>query len=674
MIARYQTGTPLVTGAVVKELTIESGMIPFFKVEGNVLFVHLNPQDCVFGLGENLRGINKRGGRYVSNNADDPNHTEEKVSLYGSHNFLVIDGAEPTGLFIDYPGRISYDIGFTHLDEMTVTLDEMDADFYVITPEEGAESGLSSITKQFRRLIGRSYIPPRWAFGYGQCRWSYPTADSVREVVRRHRDNQLPLDMVYLDIDYMDHYKDFTVNEEAFPDMESFVQEMIGQGIHLVPIIDAGVKAEKGYATDEEGLAGDYFCKKEDGTVFEGAVWPGLAHFPDVLDPAARKWFGHSYKFLTDMGIDGFWNDMNEPALFYTKEGLAKMWERLEEFRGQTNLVVDKVWFMQWSVNCLANNAEDYRMFYHNMDGQRVRHDKVHNLYGYNMTKAAAEAFEELRPGQRTLLFSRSSYIGMHRYGGIWTGDNKTWWDHLLLNIKMMPSLNMCGFLYSGADLGGFGGDTTEDLLMRWLEFGLFTPLMRNHAAMGTRQKECYQFDRIEDFANILSIRYGLLPYLYSEYMKAVLRDEMYFRTLTMVYPQDTFASQVEDQLFVGESMMIAPVYEQNKNGRYVYLSEQMKMMRLRSMTDYDEAILPAGHHYVKAALNEVLIFIRPDHLIPVTEPKQTVEELDFDHVKLWGYVTEKEASYEYYNDDGKTLNYDNECWISRLTARSIER
>src|SRR5699024_9982413 len=199
-------------------------------------------------------------------------------------------------------------------------------------------------------------------------------------------------------------------------------------------------------------------------------------------------------------------------------------------------------------VQSLSNNTEDYKEFYHEFHGERVRDDRVHNLFGFNMTRAAGEAFERLVPEKRILMFSRSSYIGMHRYGGIWRGDSRSWWSHLLLSIKMMPSLNMCGFLYTGADLGGFGADTTEDLLLRWLAFGIFTPLMRNHSAMGTRRQEVYQFDRIEGFRHIIGLRYRLIPYLYSEYMKAAVRDEMMFRPLAFDYPEDRYALDVEDQ------------------------------------------------------------------------------------------------------------------------------
>lgn len=270
------------------------------------------------------------------------------------------------------------------------------------------------------------------------------------------------MDMLYLDIDYMDAYKDFTVNPEEFPDFSAFVSEMKAQNIHLVPIIDAGVKIEDGYEIYEEGKAGDYFCKKEDGTDFAVAVWPGLTHLPDVLNKDARAWFGSKYDFLISQGIDGFWNDMNEPAIFYSKEGMDDLKQFLRDYLD--GKVEGPHWTLGDHVGSLSNSKEDYRRFYHNVDGKKIRHDLVHNLYGYNMTRAAGEAFGKLAPGRRILMFSRSSYIGMHRYGGIWTGDNKSWWSHLLLNIKQMPSLNMCGFLYSGSDLGGFGCNTTRDL------------------------------------------------------------------------------------------------------------------------------------------------------------------------------------------------------------------
>jgi alpha-glucosidase len=317
---------------------------------------------------------------------------------------------------------------------------------------------------------------------------------------------------------------------------------------------------------------------------------------------------------------------------------------------------VDAVWALRDELIGLANNPKDYASFYHNIGGSRVVHNKVHNLYGFNMTRAAGEALEEILPDKRFLLFSRSSYIGMHRYGGIWTGDNKSWWSHLLLNTKMLPSLNMCGFLYVGADLGGFGADTTRELLLRWLALGVFTPLMRNHAALGTREQECYQFENPEDFAHVIGVRYRLLPYLYSEYMKAALEDDMLFKPLAFEYPGDDMAANVEDQLMLGNELMIAPVYTQNAKGRYVYLPEEMTLVKFLPDGSISQEIMPKGHHYINVPLNVVPMFIRKGKCIPVAEAAEKVEDIDTGSLKLLGY---KGSSYELYEDNGFTRNYD---------------
>ena len=570
MITKYTYGNPFQTDAVVQKLEVQNGDVPYFtvvKTEEQLQFEYtLENEEKVYGLGENVRGINKRGWIYKSCCADEPNHVEDRTSLYASHNFLVLDGGkEQFGVFFDYPGIITFDVGYTHLNELKITLSEPDADVYVMTGES-----ILDIVKQFRQLIGRSYIPPKWAFGYQQSRWGYMNEADIREVVKGHREKKIPLESIYMDIDYMERFKDFTVNQERFPDFPEFVKEMKAQHIHLVPIIDAGVKVEEGYDVYEEGIEKGYFCKKENGEYFVAGVWPGKVHFPDVLNKEAREWFGNKYQVLLDQGIEGFWNDMNEPSIFFAQDRMDETFDKIAELKDK-NLDLDT--FQQFTdlVGSLANNTDDFKKFYHNVDGKMMRHDKVHNLFGYNMTRAAGEAFERLSPEKRILMFSRSSYIGMHRYGGIWTGDNKSWWNHLLLNLRMMPSLNMVGILYTGADIGGFGADATEDLVMRWTQLAMFSPLMRNHSAMGTREQEVYRFDHVEEFRKIINIRYGLLAYIYSEYMKSALNSEMYFKPLSFVYTDDEFASQVEDQLLVGDSLMIAPVYNQNAKGRYVF-------------------------------------------------------------------------------------------------------
>ena len=646
MIQKYVFGSPFETEAIIKSISPTTGIPQYGEISqenGFQLSYKMSDAEIVYGLGEANRGINKRGFLYVSNCTDDPNHTESKTSLYGAHNFIILSGVTSFGLFFDYPGALRFDIGYTKQDTLAISCEDANLNLYVIEGDSPYD-----IVKQFRGIIGRSYIPPKFAFGFGQSRWGYTTEEDFTKVVKGYRDNHIPIDMLYMDIDYMKDYKDFTVNEENFPDFKGFVDKMKADNIHLIPIIDAGVKIEEGYDIYEEGKENGFFCKREDGSEFVAAVWPGWTHFPDVLNPDARAWFGGKYERLISQGIDGFWNDMNEPAIFCTPEGVDEVKEYLKEFVKTEHeapgfMLGDKV-------GKLANNPKDYRRFYHETTQGRIRHDKVHNLYGFNMTRAAGEAFEKIVPDKRILMFSRSSYIGMHRYGGIWTGDNHSWWSHILLNLKMMPSLNMCGFLYVGADLGGFGSHTTRDLLLRWLSLGIFTPLMRNHAALGTREQECYQFEHMEDFRHVIGVRYRLLPYLYSEYMKAALNDDMYFKPLAFEYPEDAMARQVEDQLMVGNEIMIAPVYTQNANGRYVYLPEEMKFIKFLPDGTISEEVLEKGHHYVEIALNEVSFFIRSGKCIPVVDAAECVDKINMDTQKYIGY---EGAEYTLYEDDG---------------------
>ncbi|MCI8311141.1 MAG: alpha-glucosidase [Lachnospiraceae bacterium] len=661
---KYVYGEPFETEAVVRDIEISEGNVAYGEVsleEGFVFTYQMAENDIVYGLGEANRGINKRGYCYISNNTDIPEHTEDQRSLYGAHNFLVVSGEQTFGLFVDYPARLTFDIGYTRMDTLTIRCEEANLYLYLIEGESAYE-----IVRAFRKLIGRSYIPPKFAFGYGQSRWGYVTKEDFYKVAEGYRKNHIPMDMIYMDIDYMQDYKDFTLNKKNFQDFPEFVQKMKEQNLRLVPIIDAGVKVEKGYEVYEEGVKNGYFCKREDGSDFIAAVWPGDTHFPDMLNEDARRWFGEKYRILTEQGIEAFWNDMNEPAIFYTPEGVKKAQEVVKEFLQDTEGETS-IFEVRDAIMNLANNKEDYQSFYHQVNGKRVRHDKVHNLFGYYMTRAAGEAFERIAPEKRFLMFSRSSYIGMHRYGGIWTGDNKAWWSHLLLNIKMMPSLNMCGFLYTGADLGGFGADTTRDLLLRWLALGVFTPLMRNHAALGTREQECYQFENIADFRHIIEVRYRLIPYLYSEYMKAALDDDLYFKPLAFTYPKDSMALQVEDQLMLGNEIMIAPVYTQNAKGRYVYLPEEMKFVKFLSDGTLYEQTLPAGHHYVEIALNEVPLFIRQNKCIPLAPSAEHVEAIDTKNLTLIGY---QNAEYTLYEDDGIHKNYDNPSNLKKLILK----
>ena len=635
MITKFIFGKPYDTDAVILDIPHGARLpqyITALSEDGGVRFrCNLYPDDIVYGLGESMRGINKRGGRYVSFNADEPRQDVNTPSLYGAHNFLIVDGVKTFGLFFDTPARVIFEIDYKASGEISVLCENGNLNFYVIEEEPA-----HSVVKTFLSMIGRSYIPPLWAFGYGQSRWGYKCERDVEKVVRGYEKADMPLDYVCLDIDYMDRYIDFTVNRKRFPDFSGFVSKMRREGIHLVPIVDAGIKVEPGNAVYEEGVRDNYFCTNESGKNFQAAVWPGMTHLPDFLRPEVREWFGKQYKVYTDCGIDGFWNDMNEPAMFYSE--YSKNRPRRERKR-EDPLYVANGWF------------SDYKRFYHNVGEKSVLHYDVHNVYGYNMTRGTSEQLEKLLD-KRFFLISRSSYIGSHRYGGIWTGDNRARWADLRQNVLQMPSLNMCGLLFSGADTGGFNGIAGRELLLRWLAVSVFTPLMRNHCAKYMNRRECYRFWRRGDFRSILSLRYKLLPYIYSEYIKAAMNGDMYIQPLAFGYPEDKQARHIEDQLLVGGSIMITPVLEKGKTTRSVYLPEDMTMVSYNGQA-FSCMTKKAGKHEISVKLNEVVFFIRKGKLLPVGNGARNTATLDLTDVKLLG------DGYEYrlYADDGYTRN-----------------
>lgn len=660
MIKKYVYGNPFPTDAVVESIEKSEDKLPFFEVNGNGEYVyHLLEDDIVYGLGEQVRGINKKGWKYISWNYDNPNHQEDTQSLYGAHNFIIISGSVTFGAFFDYAGKMDFDIGYTNRDTLKIKANKNDLTIYIITGENEKD-----IVKQFRKIIGKSYVPPLWAFGYGQSRWGYKNEQDIRTVAEKYKSADIPIDSIYLDIDYMERYKDFTIDKERFPDFENLVKDMKSQGIHLVPIIDAGVKIEKDYNVYEEGVKENYFCKNADGNDFVGAVWPGRVHFPDFLQPSTRKWFGEKYSVLTKLGIDGFWNDMNEPAIFYTEDRLSDTCEKIKQLTS-TNMGINEYFEFTEMVAGLNGNIGDYDKFYHNVDGKMIKHSDIHNLYGMNMTRSAFEALKEINPEKRTLFFSRSSYIGAHRYGGIWQGDNKSWWSHILQSMQQLPALNMAGFLFIGSDVGGFGANTTEDLMLRWLQYSLFTPLFRNHSADGTREQELYRFDNVDVTSKMIKIRYSLIPYLYSEFLKAVLNDEMMFKPLAFDFPNDCMAKQVEDQLLIGNELMIAPIYKQNAQGRYVYLPEEMMLVRMKSYDDYTTEILSKGHHYVDVALNELVFFVRNNKAIPFNKTAENTSKIDLKSIKLVGY---ENSSYTMYSDNGYSPNIKDSLTITTIS------
>ena len=630
MIQKYTYGTPFETDAIVTSIPASEGTPAYgtISTENGFSFTYdMDDNDVVYGLGESNRGINKRGYVYESNCSDQPNHTEDKISLYGAHNFLVISGKQTFGLFVDYPGKLKFDIGYTLSSQLKITCEDADLYLYVIEGETPYD-----IVKQFRKIIGRSYIPPKFAFGFGQSRWGYTTADDFRKAADGYRENNIPIDMVYMDIDYMEDYKDFTVNQENFPDFEAYVNEMKEKGIHLVPIIDAGVKVEAGYDVYEEGVEKNYFCKREDGSDFVSAVWPGWTHFPDVLNADARAWFGQKYERLISKGIDGFWNDMNEPVVF-----------------------PDRTFPM------------DTR---HEYDGMPCSHEKAHNIYGQCMAEASWLGMKRHAPDRRPFLLSRSGFAGLQRFAATWTGDNRSSWEHLKLANFQCQRLAASGISFAGADAGGFMGHPTPELFCRWMQMASFHGFFRNHSSGEFGGQEPWVFGQeVTSYVKAaIEGRYRLLPYIYTQFRRYAETGMPVLRSLALqcFTNKDTYWRGAE--YFFGDHLYVIPIHEPQEGGRFLYIPEGVWYSY-----HTDSLMEDTGKDvWVKCPLSFLPVYVRGGAVIPHWPVQQYVGELPRPPLTLdvW-WAPEGEVASHLYEDAGDGYAYRNgECAVHEFLYR----
>ena len=608
-------------------------------------------------MGQSTGSMNKKGGLFRSFNTDESSHTQEKPSLYSSHNQLIFPGENPWMLFLDMACGIQWDIGFTDPEQLSITVEHPSLNLYLIQADD-----MPSLMREYFQLVGEPYVPPYWGVGFHQCRHGYMDSDDIRDVVNNIEAIDCPIDAIYLDIDYMDNFKNFTFHPKRFADIQELVTTLKEKGIHVVPIIDAGVKAEDGYPVYEEGIEQGFFCKKvPDEKPFIGVVWPGHCVFPDFLNPQAQKWFASWYQVLTKLGIDGTWNDMNEPALFFTPEVLQEALETVSALDGDE---IDSYAFLDFQKKfaSLGGNPKSYQSFYHQSENGPVSHHDVHNLYGAKMLQAASMGMVEALGNQRPLVFGRSTLIGVHQHAGMWLGDNSSWWQHLLENLQMITNVNLAGFLFSGADLGGFRQDCESELLTRWYQFGIFSPLFRNHNTRTARSQEPYQFDQItqKTLRELTKIRYALIPHLFSEYLQAVHSHQPLFRPLGYKY-NNRLSLENQDQVLWGDSLMLAPVYSPGVSGRSIYFPDDMVLMTL-DLEDWSPENLRhqqmrKGHHYVDFGLNQLSFALQKGHMFALVPPQKRTKELSTETLVLWGFM-DSECHYQFREERTDCQNW----------------
>lgn len=588
---------------------------PSFKdEEGNVYISKVNDCLAYYGLGEKGGDLNKKGCYTENFNTDDPETDDDSITYYKTIPFYVALKEEATyGIFFDNSFRSYFDMGKEMGDRIFFGAIGGQIQYYFIPGEN-----IKEVVKNYTALTGRMEIPPLWSLGYQQCRFSYFSQEEVRELVKTFEEKDIPLDVVYLDIDYMDGFRVMTFKTPNFDDAAGLISDLKEKGIRTITIIDPGVKVDEEYPVFKRGKEGNHFTKKLDGEMFIGAVWPGDSAFPDFSNKDCREWWKSELKkFISEHGMDGIWNDMNEPCVFNNDH--------------KTMLET-----------CL-----------HNSDNGVIEHKEFHNRYGFEMSRCSKEAQEELHPNERGFSMTRATYAGGQRYSSVWTGDNMSLWSQMRMSISMNANLGISGFSFVGNDVSGFGLDSSEELFIRWMEMGPFIPIFRNHSNMYTRRQEPWAFGpRAEKIAKkSIELRYELLPYIYDLYYISHKEGLPIFRPMIMEYEKDMNLLNMREQFMLGENMLVAPVLYEGERSKTVYLPKG-------SWFNYFTMEKLQGGKWYKlpCELDEILVFVKEGAIIPTYNKKfRNVKERPKNILlKVFG----ENAKGFHYNDDGHTMEY----------------
>ncbi|MEK5477407.1 TIM-barrel domain-containing protein [Paenibacillus sp. FSL R5-0407] len=575
----------------------------------------MDDEAMIYGLGETTGYLNKRGERYTMWNSDvfDP-HVPDMESLYQSIPLLIHHASYNTfGLFIDNPGKTVIDLR-EEADRYLVETVNGGMDLYLIAGPE-----LKDVVANYSTLTGKMPLPPLWSLGYQQSRFSYMNQEEVIRLAQNFRVKKIPCDVIYLDIHYMDEYKVFTFDKDRFPDPAGMMRELKNLGFRIVPIVDPGVKVQDGYEVYEQGLEAGRFCQTPDGKEYVGDVWPGPSVFPDFTDQGTREWWGALHRFYVDYGISGIWNDMNEPSVF----------------NSPTKTMDEQV--------------------IHRNDGKPKTHGEMHNIYSLLMSQATYEGMEKLLQGERPFVLTRAGYAGIQRYATVWTGDNRSYWEHMRMSMSMGLNLGLSGIAFCGADIGGFMHHASGELLARWTQLGVFTPFCRNHSAIDTRNQEPWTFnDEVEEICRkYIELRYRMLPYLYSLVYESTCTGLPIMRPLVLEYPADRNTYQLSDQFLYGKDLLVAPIYEPGKQHRVVYLPEGIWF-------DYWTGTRYEGNMHIisHAPLDVLPLFVRAGAILPQAQPVQYTGHANWQGLDIHLYAQGANNSFALYEDDGISTRY----------------
>ncbi len=579
------------------------------------------PEENFFGLGDKSGNLNLRGRRFENWNTDAYSFGWNQDPLYRTIPFYTgVHEKTAYGIFFDNTFKSYFDFGKENHTETSFWADGGELQYYYIHGPH-----VMDVVRRYQTLTGTHPMPPKWALGYHQCRWSYYPEKKVKEIAEGFRSNQIPCDAIYLDIDYMDGYRCFTWNKKHFPDPKGMIKELADIGFKTVVMIDPGIKVDDDYWVFKEGKENNFFCRRSDDYYMEGHVWPGKCQFPDFTNPRVREWWGGLYKELVEIGVAGVWNDMNEPAVFGS-----------------------------------GTFPNDVR---HNFDGFRGSHRKAHNVYGTQMMRSTYDGLKSLMHKKRPFTITRAGYAGMQRYGSVWTGDNIATWEHLKMGNIQCQRMSMSGVPFCGTDIGGFSGEPDGELFTRWIQLGTFSPFMRAHSAGDTAEREPWSFG--EPFTSInrkfIELRYRLLPYLYAVFWEHHRYGFPILRPIVMLEQEEVINHYREDEFTFGDKILVCPVLEEGAISRMVYLP---KGQWYNFWTN--ELLMGGGEQHVEASIETMPLFIKAGAVIPEYPVMQYVDEKNIEELQLNVYFARGGVNSFLYEDHGDTFAFEQGIYVEK--------
>ena len=585
----------------------------------------LLPGENFYGLGEKSDDLCKTGKEYTLWNTDFWAYDDRTDPLYVSVPFFYgIRDFKAYGILFDNTCKSHFNFGASNNRFYWFGAEKGELDYYFIYGPE-----MKKVLTAYTQLTGRAELPPLWALGYQQSRWSYFPESEVRNLAATFRSKKIPCDVIYFDIDYMDGYRVFTWNKEHFPEPAKMLADLKKDGFKIIPIIDPGVKADSNYFAARGGLAQNLFAKYPDGQIYQGEVWPSWAYFPDFTKAAARAWWGDKLAGLLDDGVAGFWNDMNEPTVWGTH------FPDIVQFDG---------------------------------NGFPTDHKRIRNVYALEMARATREGLRG-HSDQRHFILTRAGFAGIQRYSAVWTGDNVANELHLKLACRMSQNLGLSGVPFVGSDVGGFVGNPSERLYIRWMQLGTFTPLFRQHAAWDTRRKEPWTFgvDVENTVREFINLRYRLLPFLYNEFYTANQTGWPVMRPLFFNFQDDPecYRTEIQSQFMLGENLLVAPVLSENEEFKRLYLPAG-------DWYDLNQKQFYTGKQWIiqVVPLKQIPYFLRAGGFLPMQAVQQYVGEKSIIETEMLIYPA-NESYYTLYEDDGASYEYEKGTYaLTKFTCR----